>query len=191
MTTPTKPRFFKTPANFRRWLETHHTSAAELWVGFYKKASGRGGLSYLEGVDAALCYGWIDGLKKRVDDDSYTHRFTPRRRGSIWSAINSRRVAELTRLGLVRPAGLAALAERRPAKTGIYTYENRLATLSPSYERAWRAEPKAWAFFKAQPAGYQKLALGWIMSAKRDETRRRRLRVMIEASAKGTRTRWM
>jgi uncharacterized protein YdeI (YjbR/CyaY-like superfamily) len=185
------PRFFRTPAEFRAWLENHHASTAELWVGFYKKASGKGGIGYLEAVDAALCYGWIDGIKKRVDDVSYTHRFTPRRRGSIWSAINTRRAGALRRQGLMATAGLEAFARRAEKQTAIYTYENPLAKLAPTYERAWKANRKAWAFFNAQPAGYQKLAKGWIMSAKKDETRRKRLKVLIDASAKETRTRWM
>jgi uncharacterized protein YdeI (YjbR/CyaY-like superfamily) len=186
-----KPRFFESAAEFRAWLEHHHATAPELWVGFYKKASGKAGLGYPEAVDAALCFGWIDGIKKRVDDVSYTHRFTPRRPGSIWSAINTRRVGDLRKRGLVAAAGLAAFDRREEKRTAIYTYENQPATLAPAYERAWRANRRAWSFFNAQPAGYQRLAKGWIMSAKRDETRRRRLEIMIDASARGMRTRWM
>jgi uncharacterized protein YdeI (YjbR/CyaY-like superfamily) len=185
------PRFFRTPSEFRAWLEIHHASTPELWVGFYKKASGKGGIAYLEAVDAALCFGWIDGIKKRVDDVSYTHRFTPRRRGSIWSAINTRRAGALRRQGLMATAGLEAFARREEKKTAIYTYENRPAILAPAYERVWKANRKAWAFLNAQPAGYQKLAKGWVMSAKKDETRRRRLAILIDASAKETRFRWM
>jgi uncharacterized protein YdeI (YjbR/CyaY-like superfamily) len=186
-----KPRFFRTPSAFRAWLETHHATAPELWVGFYKKASGKAGLGYLEAVDAALCFGWIDGIKKRVDEVSYTHRFTPRRRGSIWSAINTRRVGELRRRGLMAAAGLAAFERRDEKKTAIYTYESQPAKLAPAYERAWKGNRQAWAFFNVQPAGYQRLAKGWIMGAKRDETRRRRLEILIDASARGMRTRWM
>ena len=186
-----EPRFFRTSSEFRAWLENHHATTAELWVGFYKKASGKGGIGYLEAVDAALCYGWIDGIKKRVDEVSYTHRFTPRRRGSIWSAINMRRVGELRSRGLMAAAGLKAFARREEKKTAIYTYENPSARLAPAFERAWKANRKAWAFFNAQPAGYQRLAKGWIMGAKRDETRRRRLEILIDASARGMRTRWM
>jgi uncharacterized protein YdeI (YjbR/CyaY-like superfamily) len=186
-----KPRFFRTPSAFRAWLETHHATAPELWVGFYKKASGKAGLGYLEAVDAALCFGWIDGIKKRVDEVSYTHRFTPRRRGSIRSAINTRRVGELRRRGLMAAAGLAAFERRDEKKTAIYTYESQPAKLAPAYERAWKGNRQAWAFFNVQPAGYQRLAKGWIMGAKRDETRRRRLEILIDASARGMRTRWM
>jgi len=184
-------QFFRTPAEFRAWLENHHATTRELWVGFYKKASGKAGVAYPEAVDLALCFGWIDGIKKRIDEASYMHRFTPRRQGSIWSAINTRRVEELRRRGLMAPAGLAAFDRRDEKRTAIYTYENRTARLAPAYERAWKANRKAWTYFNAQPAGYQKLAKGWIMGAKRDETRRRRLAIMIDASANGTRTRWM
>ncbi len=185
------PRFFRTPGDFRQWFEKHHARIGELWVGFYKKASGKGGISYLEGVDCALCYGWIDGIKKRVDEVSYTHRFTPRRRGSIWSAINTRRAGELRKLGLMKPAGLAAFEQRLEKKSGIYTYENPTARLAPAYEKIWRANRTAWTFFQAQPPGYQKLAKGWIMQAKKEETRRRRLQIMIDASAARRRTRWV
>jgi uncharacterized protein YdeI (YjbR/CyaY-like superfamily) len=186
-----KPQFFRTPAAFRAWLEMHHATTPELWVGFYKKASGKAGIGYLEAVDAALCFGWIDGIKKRIDALSYTHRFTARRPGSIWSAINTRRAGELRRQGLMAAAGLAALARRDEKKTAIYTYENRPAKLAAAYERVWKATRKAWTFFNAQPAGYQKLAKGWIMNAKKEETRRKRLQILIAASAKETRTRWM
>jgi len=185
------PRFFKTPEDFRQWLETHHGRAPELWVGFYKKASGKGGISYLEGVDCALCYGWIDGVKKRVDEVSYMHRFTPRRRASIWSTINTRRAVELRKLGLMRAAGLSAFARRLEKKSGIYTYENPTARLAPALEKVWKANRRSWTFFLAQPAGYQKLARGWIMNAKKEETRLRRLQIMIDASAAARRTRWI
>jgi uncharacterized protein YdeI (YjbR/CyaY-like superfamily) len=186
-----KLRFFKTSAAFRAWLEAHHATTPELWVGFYKKASGRAGIGYHDAVDVALCFGWIDGIKKRVDALSYTHRFTPRRPGSIWSAINTRRVGELRRRGLMAAPGLAAFARRDQKKTAIYTYENQPAKLAPAFETAWKANRKAWVFFNAQPPGYQRLAKGWIMTAKKEETRRKRLQVLMAASAKETRTRWM
>lgn len=185
-----KPRFFKTAADFRAWLEQHHGDTAELWVGFYKKASGKGGITYHEGVDCGLCYGWIDGIKKRVDDVSYMHRFTPRRKGSVWSVVNTRRVAELGKLGLMTPMGRAAF-ERDRKNTKRYTYENASKTLAPEYEKLWKANKTAWAFFNAQPPGYRKLMLGWIGGAVKDETRRKRLQMAIDASAKETRIRWM
>jgi len=186
-----KPRFFKTAADFRAWLEKHHAGAPELWVGFYKKASGKGGLTYPEGVDAALCFGWIDGIKKRVNEHSYMHRFTPRRAGSVWSRINTRRTTELIAKGLVVPAGLQAFQQRVEHRSGVYTYENRAVPLAPARERLFRANKSAWEFFKAQPPGYLRLATGWIEQAKKEETRLKRLQAVIDASAKGTRIRWM
>jgi uncharacterized protein YdeI (YjbR/CyaY-like superfamily) len=186
-----KPRFFKTPGDFRAWLEQHHATVDELWVGFYKKASGKGGITYHEGVDCALCYGWIDGIKKRVDGVSYTHRFTPRRSGSIWSLVNTKRATALIEKGLMAEAGRRVFDARTEQRTGVYTYENRWPPLSSAYERLFKANKKAWAFFTAQPPGYRKLATGWIMQAKKEETQRKRLQTIIDASAKGTRTRWM
>jgi uncharacterized protein YdeI (YjbR/CyaY-like superfamily) len=186
-----KPRFFKTPADFRAWMEKHHAVTIELWVGFYKKSSGKAGISYQEGVDAGLCYGWIDGIKKRVDEDSYMHRFTPRRARSIWSNVNTRRMAELIEDGLVAPPGLRTFQARDEKRSGVYTYENRTQPLGPAQEKLFRANKKAWEFFRAQPPGYQKLVTRWIMSAKKEETQNKRLQMMIDASAKGTRTRWM
>ena len=186
-----KPRFFKTPSDFRAWLQTHHADTPELWVGFYKKASGKGGITYHEGVDTALCFGWIDGIKKRVDDDSYMHRFTPRRARSIWSRVNVLRITEMITQGLVAPAGLQAFQQRDEKRSGIYTYENRAARLAAAHEKRFKANKKAWAFFQAQPPGYRKLATGWIAQAKKDETRLKRLQTMIDASAKGIRIRWM
>jgi uncharacterized protein YdeI (YjbR/CyaY-like superfamily) len=185
------PRFFKTPADFRAWLEKHHAGTTELWVGFYKKASGRIGISYQEGVDAALCYGWIDGIKKRVDEVSYMHRFTPRRAGSIWSLVNTRRASALIVEGVMAPPGVKTFEARSDKKTGVYTYENERRRLSPALVRRFKANKNAWTFFEAQPPGYRKLTTFWIMSGKKEETQLKRLQIMIDASAKGTRTRWM
>jgi uncharacterized protein YdeI (YjbR/CyaY-like superfamily) len=182
------PTFFKSAAAFRAWLAKHH-GAAELWVGFYRKASGKKGLTYPEAVDAALCFGWIDGVKKRVDEDSYTHRFTPRTAGSIWSAVNTRRATELVALGLMAPPGLEAFERRDRAKTKLYSYENRPSAFDAEIERAFKANGAAWTFFRAQPPGYQKILTFWVMSAKRDETRRRRLAALIKSSAEGVRIR--
>ena len=186
-----KPRFFKTPADFRAWLERHHADVTELWVGFHKKASGRSGISYHEGVDAALCYGWIDGIKKRVDEMSYMHRFTPRRAGSIWSLVNTRRATALIAEGAMTPPGLKTFEARSARKIGVYTYENQPRLLSPSLDRLFKANKTARTFFNAQPPGYRKLVTGWIMQAKKEKTQRKRLQIVIDASAKGMRTRWM
>ena len=185
------PRFFKTQAAFRTWLEIHHAAERELWVGFYKKASGRTGLAYLEAVDAALCFGWIDGIKKRVDEVSFMHRFTPRTKTSSWSLANTKRVAVLTKLGVVAPPGLKAFRERDRKRSGIYLYEQRERPLDSASTRRFKARPDAWTFFLAQPPGYRRLATMWIMTAKREETRVKRLDAIIDASAEGKRIRWM
>ena len=182
-----KPRYFKTPADFRAWLETHHADTPELWVGFYKKASGKGGISYQDGVDAALCYGWIDGIKKRVDEHSYVHRFSPRRKRSIWSLVNTRRVAQLIEEKLVAEPGLRVFKERDDKRSGVYSFEQRQQPLAPAHEKVFKANKAAWVFFSAQPPGYRKLATFFIMSAKKEETQRKRLQTVIDKSAAGMR----
>jgi len=186
-----KPRYFKSQADFRAWLEKHHATERELWVGFYKKASGKKGLAYLEAVDEALCVGWIDGIKKRVDADSFMHRFTPRTKSSSWSTINTKRVAALTKLGLMAEAGLKVFRERDRKRSGIYLYEQTARDLDPQYERRFKSDTRAWTFFQAQPAGYKRLATMWIMTAKKEETRLKRLEAIMQASAGEKRTRWM
>jgi uncharacterized protein YdeI (YjbR/CyaY-like superfamily) len=182
--------FFPTPRDFRAWLKAHHAEAGELLVGYYKKESGRPSLTWPESVDEALSFGWIDGVRRRIDDVSYSIRFTPRRKGSTWSAINIRRVAVLTKEGRMHAAGLAAFSRRSKKKSGIYSYEQRdQARLDPPHEKQFKANKKAWAFFQAQPPGYRQLAIYWIVSAKKDETRRARLGTLIEASAEKRRIR--
>jgi len=181
--------YFKTAAEFRRWLAAHHATERELLVGFYKKASGMGGLGYKEAVDEALCFGWIDGVKKRVDDSRYTHRFTPRSATSTWSLINARRVKELIALKRMKKPGLAAWARRDPKRTGIYSFENRPKVWDAALEREFKQHAAAWTFFRAQPPGYQRLMVFFVMSAKQPQTRRRRLDVLIRRSAEGTRLR--
>jgi uncharacterized protein YdeI (YjbR/CyaY-like superfamily) len=148
-----KPTFFKTQAGFRRWLEKHHESSKELLVGFYKKGSGRPSINWPESVDEALCFGWIDGVRKRIDDVSYTIRFTPRRPASIWSAVNIKRVHELIDQGLVRPAGLKAFEARKEYRSGIYSYEQRSEKFPDAYAKPFKKNKEAWAFFQAQPPG--------------------------------------
>jgi uncharacterized protein YdeI (YjbR/CyaY-like superfamily) len=180
------PLFFPTPADFRAWLAKNHATASELWVGFYKKASGRPSITWPESVDEALCVGWIDGIRKTIDAESYKIRFTPRKRTSTWSAVNIARVAELAQQGRMKPAGLAAFEQRSEAKSGIYAYEQRKnAALDPAAEKQFRANAKAWKFFQAQPAGYRKTAAWWVISAKREETRAERLATLIADSAAG------
>ena len=178
-----KPIFFETPAEFRRWLERNHDKAAELLVGFYKKDSGRRSITWPESVDEALCFGWIDGVRKRIDDVSYTIRFTPRKRGSNWSAVNIRRVGELKKLGLMKPSGLKAFEQRTAEKSAIYAYENAPKELPAADEKKFRANRKAWTFFNAQAPSYRRLAIYWVVSAKREETRARRLALLIDDSS--------
>ena len=186
--TAAKPIFFATPAKFRAWLEANHEKAKELWVGFHKKSTGRPSITWPESVDEALCVGWIDGIRKRVDNDSYMIRFTPRKAQSTWSAVNIARVAELKREGRMRPAGLAAFKRRSDAKSAIYSYEQRkTAAFDDAAERQFRANAKAWAFFETQPPGYRRLATFFVLSAKRDETRQKRLARLIADSAAGRR----
>jgi uncharacterized protein YdeI (YjbR/CyaY-like superfamily) len=181
-----KPRFFATPAKLRAWLETHHDSEPELVVSFYKKQSRRPSITWPESVDEALCFGWIDGIRRRVDDESYSIRFTPRKTTSTWSSVNVARLAELKALGKMRPAGLAAFEARSAAKSGLYAYENRhAAVLDTEQEALFRANRKAWKFFESQPPWYRKTAIWWVLSAKRDETRGKRLTTLIEESAAG------
>ncbi len=156
-------------------------------MGFHKKGSGKPSITWPESVSEALCFGWIDGIRKRVDDDSYTIRFTPRRRGSIWSAVNIKLVRELADQGRMQAAGLKAFEARKPNKSGIYSYEQRRAGLDEPYEGRLRKNTAAWEFFQAQPAGYRKMMCWWVVSAKKEETRLQRLDKLIEASAKGRR----
>ena len=189
MAAAAKPVFFASPEAFRRWLEENHASAKELLVGFHKVHTGKPSLTWPQSVDAALCYGWIDGLRRSLGEDAYSIRFTPRKPTSIWSNVNTGRVAELTRLGLMAPAGLAAFALRDAKRAGIYSFEstNPAAALDAAAEKAFRARKKAWAFFESQPPGYRRIAIKWVMSAKREETRATRLATLIADSAAGQR----
>jgi uncharacterized protein YdeI (YjbR/CyaY-like superfamily) len=180
-----KVTHFKSAAELRKWLERNHDKATELWVGFYRKNSGKGGITYAEALNQALCFGWIDGVRKKVDDISYTNRFSPRRARSIWSLVNTRRARELEKLGLMQPPGLAAFRARKADNTGVYSFENRAnCKLSPAYERMFKQEKGAWTYFNQQPPGYRRTVTWWIVSAKRPETQEKRLRQLIELCAK-------
>ena len=183
------PTFFPTPADLRKWLQRHHATAKELWVGFHKKHTGKLSITWPESVDEALCVGWIDGIRKTIDEESYAVRFTPRRRVSIWSVTNVRRVAVLAGEQRMRPAGLAAFNARIENRSGIYSYEQRSEQLPEPYASALRKNPAAWTFFQAQPPSYRKAIGWWIVSAKQEETRRRRLKKLIAESARGRRLR--
>lgn len=182
-----KVKFFSSQAEFRKWLEKNHDTASELFVGFHKKSSGKKSITYPEALDEALCFGWIDGVRRSIDETSYTTRFTPRKTKSNWSLVNVRHVERLKKAGMMHSAGLAAYEKRDPERTGVYAFENEPAVLSPAYEKQFRQNKKAWKFFQEQPAYYKKLMIFRIMSAKREETRLRRLEQTIEVSEKGIR----
>jgi uncharacterized protein YdeI (YjbR/CyaY-like superfamily) len=182
------PRFFKSPGAFRAWLARNHATATELWVGLYKKAHAHRGLTYPDAVLEALCFGWIDGVMRRIDDESHMQRFTPRKPGSTWSNINVAHVERLTREGRMAAPGLAAFAARTAAKTGIYSFERtQPAEFPPPLLRVFKANAAAWIFFNAQPPGYRRLATHHVASAKQETTRLRRLEKLIAASAAGRR----
>ncbi|MFL5605235.1 MAG: YdeI/OmpD-associated family protein [Gemmatimonadaceae bacterium] len=183
----TPPRFFRTPAAFRAWLHANHARVSELLVGFYRKDSGRPSITWPESVDEALCYGWIDGVRRSLDEHSYSIRFTPRKPKSIWSNVNIAKVEALIRDGRMMPAGLAAYALRDPARSGIYAFEKEAAAFDADAERAFRKNRSGWEFFQAQPAGYRRLATYYVVSAKRPETRAKRLVALIAHSARGER----
>jgi uncharacterized protein YdeI (YjbR/CyaY-like superfamily) len=185
--TVAKPRFFRSGAEFRTWLEKNHDRQTELLVGFYKKSADKGWITYEEALDEALAFGWIDGVRRSVDDQRSTIRFTPRRPKSNWSLKNIRRVGELKRLGRMAPAGLAAFERRDRSEAGTYSFEQAKPKLGPDLERRFRRNRKAWRFWETQPPGYRKTATWWVVSAKREETRLRRLDALIEDSSKGRR----
>jgi uncharacterized protein YdeI (YjbR/CyaY-like superfamily) len=178
-----KPTFFPTPADFRAWLEDHHDKLSELLVGFYKKDSGKPSITWPESVDAALCFGWIDGIRKSLNETSYTIRFTPRKSTSTWSSININLVRKLTKKGLMHPAGLKAFAARSAKKSGIYSYEQRKsARFTREQEKQFRANKTAWEFFRSQAPWYQRVTTYWVISAKKEETKLKRLSVLIDHS---------
>ena len=178
--------FFETPADFRAWLAENHETAEELWVGFHKKATGKPSITWPEAVDEALCVGWIDGLRKSLGDESYMIRFTPRKPRSTWSAVNIARAEELLAQDRMQPAGLRAFEARTDDNSAIYSYEQRHgARLEPEQEREFRANEQAWAYFQSRPPSYRKAAIWWVVSAKREETRTKRLRTLVEDSAQG------
>jgi uncharacterized protein YdeI (YjbR/CyaY-like superfamily) len=181
-----QPRFFATPAELCAWLERHHADTTELLVGFHKKRSGKPSITWPEAVDEALCFGWIDGVRRSIDDDRYSIRFSPWKARSTWSAVNIERAKELKRLGRMHSAGLKAFAARADDRSAIYPYEQRHnAKLAPAQERQLRANRRAWEFFSAQSPSCRKAAIWWIVSAKKDGTRAKRLATLIEDSAQG------
>jgi uncharacterized protein YdeI (YjbR/CyaY-like superfamily) len=178
--------FFGSPSALRTWLLRSHNRARELWLGFHKKTSGKGGLTYAEALDEALCFGWIDGVRKGVDETTYAIRFTPRKPKSKWSAVNIHHATRLKAEGRMHPAGLAAFERRDPKRAG-YSFEERPRTLPPRYAKPFKARKRAWAFFQEQAPSYRRTSVFWVVSAKKEETRERRLRALIDCSAKGER----
>jgi uncharacterized protein YdeI (YjbR/CyaY-like superfamily) len=174
--------FFKTQGDFRKWLESHHEKDTEIIVGFYKVDSGKPSMNWSESVDQALCYGWIDGVRKSIDKESYSIRFTPRRNTGNWSAINIKKVENLTKAGLMKPAGLKAFGLRKENKSGVYSYENDTLFLDSGFEKQFRENKKAWDFFMKQAPSYKKAITRWIMSAMQEKTRQSRLEKTIKES---------
>jgi uncharacterized protein YdeI (YjbR/CyaY-like superfamily) len=188
MPSQTTPTFFETGRAFRAWLDKQHATEPELLLGFNTKGSGAGGITYQEALDEALAFGWIDGIRRRIDDVSYSIRFTPRRPRSIWSAVNIRRVGELTAEGRMTAAGIAAFEKRDAKRSAIYSYEQRqAATLDAAALKAIKADKKAWTFYEAQPPFYRRTSAHWILSAKKPETRAKRVATLIECSRNGER----
>jgi uncharacterized protein YdeI (YjbR/CyaY-like superfamily) len=188
VTSPPKPTFFATPADLRAWFEANHDRVSELWIGYYKKDSGRSGVTYKEAVDEALCFGWIDGQVRSIDAISYANRYTPRNRRSIWSNINTKRALELKALGRMTPAGLKVFEARDPARSGVYSFELRHEGLDQTFLARLRKHKKAWSYFQAQPPHYQRTAGYWVMTAKAAETRERRFARLVADSEAG---RWI
>jgi uncharacterized protein YdeI (YjbR/CyaY-like superfamily) len=180
-----KLKFFKIPADWRKWLEQNHDKETEVVVGFYKKETGKQSITWQEAVDEALCFGWIDGIRQKVDDESYSNRFTPRKPNSNWSAVNIGHVKRLTAAKKMTPAGLKAFEARKENRSGVYSYEQRPQTLDGEFEKKLKANKKAWAFWEAQPPYYKKAATWWVISAKREETKLSRLQKLIDDSAAG------
>lgn len=181
------PIFFPTPADFRKWLSENYNKETELLVGFYKVGSGKPSLTWSQSVDEALCFGWIDGVRRSIDADSYCVRFTPRKAKSIWSAVNIQKIEDLTRQGLMHPAGVTAFEKREAHRSKIYAYEQNNVGLSDEFEQIFMANEKAWTNFQTMPPSYRKTAINWVMSAKQNETSVKRLHELISDSEQGQR----
>ena len=181
------PTFFASQVEFREWLEKNYETESELLVGFYKVKTGRPSMTWSESVDQALCFGWIDGVRKSLGEDSYTIRFTPRKPKSIWSAINIAKIEELKKRHMMRPAGIAAFEKRDESRSAIYAYENRPKVFAGDFEKRFKKDEKAWEFFTSQAPSYQRTAIYWVMSAKQEATKLSRLEKLIDASRAGKR----
>ena len=182
-----KPTFFESAAHFRRWLAKNHDSQSELWLGMYKKASGKGGITYKDALDEALCFGWIDGVRKSLNDEAFVQRFTPRKAKSYWSAVNTKRANELIKEKRMAAPGLKVFEARDQALTARYSFEREAPVFEAAHLKAFKANRAAWDFFEKQPPGYRRLATFYVTSAKRPETRAQRLDRVISTSAAGKR----
>ena len=180
------PTFFAKQSDFRKWLQKNHTRKTELLVGFYKVGSGKPSITWSQSVDEALCFGWIDGVRKSIDKETYQIRFTQRKPASIWSTINIRKIKELTKQGLMQPAGLASFEKRTASKSGIYSYENDETAFTPQFERKFKENKKAWKYFQSLAPSYKKVSTHWVMRAKQELTKIKRLNELIADSAAGT-----
>ena len=187
MPKPQNVVFFESPAELRAWFEANHEAATELWLGYHRKRTGRPSVTWQEVVDQELCFGWIDSVRYSLGDDRSAQRITPRRRGSVWSAVNIKRFEELDQMGLVHPNGRAAFEKRDEARSRIYSYENRSRGFDEAREKEFRKDRGAWKFFESQAPSYRKTAAYWVMSAKLDATSKRRLELLVEHSRKGER----
>ena len=181
------PVFFASPSAFRRWLQKNHDKESEVWIGMYKVSSSKKGITYKEALDEALCFGWIDGVRKKFDDESYVQRFTPRTAKSYWSLVNTKRVGELKKLGRMHASGLAAFERRDKAATARYSFERETAALEPAAEKTFRANKAAWKYYESEAPWYRRLAVHYVASAKKPATRQRRLETLINDSAAGRR----
>jgi uncharacterized protein YdeI (YjbR/CyaY-like superfamily) len=179
--------FFASPAEFRSWLDKNHSTSRELWAGFYKKSSAKPSMTWPESVDQALCYGWIDGIRKSIDAERYTIRFTPRNPKSVWSAVNIKRVGELIASGLMQPSGLEVFNKRDEKKVELYSFENSNVTFDEHYRAKFKENEKAWDFFQSQPPSYRKTATWWVISPKQEKTRLKRLEILINDSGSNLR----
>lgn len=184
---PTKIKYFKTPSSLKKWYKSNYKKSSELWLGFYKKDSGKPSVTYPEALDEALCFGWIDGIRKRIDDEIYTIRFTPRKAKSYWSAVNIKKAIALIKSGKMEKPGLTEFEKRDKNKSGSYSFERANVKLSVDYEKKFKSNKKAWKFFQSSPPSYQKPALWWVMSAKQEETQLKRLNQLISDSEAGLR----
>ncbi len=180
------PLFFTSAGEFRKWLKKNHKKETELIVGYYKVNSGKPSMTWPQSVDQALCFGWIDGVRKSIDEDRYQIRFTPRKPGSIWSAVNIKKIETLTQQGLMMPAGIAIFQKRTENKSRVYSFENDEAEFSPKLEKQFKSNKAAWKYFQALAPSYRKISKNWVMDAKQETTQLKRMNQLIEASASGT-----